>query len=135
MFNEKTEICNSADDNTIYDCGKDLSSILEILNHDLKILLNWFRINSLQANPGKFQFMILGKKKRDSVKLMINKTAIEESRKVVLLGITIDNLLIFNEHIDNLCRTADYKLHALRRIRKYLSLEKAKLLCNAFINS
>ena len=28
-----------------------------------------------------------------------------------------------------------YKLHALRRIRKYLSLEKAKLLCNAFINS
>ena len=27
------------------------------------------------------------------------------------------------------------KLHALRRIRKYLSLGKAKLLCNAFINS
>ena len=27
------------------------------------------------------------------------------------------------------------KLHALRRIRKYLSLEKTKLLCNAFINS
>ena len=48
---------------------------------------------------------------------------------------TIDNLLIFNEHIYNLCRTANYKLHALRRIRKDLSLEKAKLLCNAFINS
>ena len=53
---------------------------------------------------------------------------------MVLLGITIDNLLNFNEHIDNLCRTANYKLHALRRIRKYLSLEKAKPLCNAFIN-
>ena len=79
--------------------------------------------------------MILGWKKRNSVKLIINTTKIEESRKVVLLGITIDNLLIFNEHIDNLCRTANYKLHALRRIRKYLSLEKAKLLCSAFINS
>ena len=135
MFIEKTEICNFADDNTIYDCGEDLSNILENLKHDLKILLKWFRINSLQANPGKFQFMILGKKKRNSVKLIINTTEIEESRKVVLLGITIDNLLIFNEHIDNLCRTANYKLHALRRIRKYLSLEKAKLLCNAFINS
>ena len=134
MFIEKTEICNFADDNTIYDCGEDLSNILENLKHDLKIL-KWFRINSLQANPGKFQFMILGKKKRNSVKLIINTTEIEESRKVVLLGITIDNLLIFNEHIDNLCRTANYKLHALRRIRKYLSLEKAKLLCNAFINS
>ena len=30
---------------------------------------------------------------------------------------------------------ANYRLHALRRIRKYLSLERAKLLCNAFINS
>ena len=29
----------------------------------------------------------------------------------------------------------NYKLHALRRIRKYLLLEKAKLLCNTFINS
>ena len=48
MFIEKTEICNFANDNTIYDCGEDLSNI------DLKILLKWFRINSLQANPGKF---------------------------------------------------------------------------------
>ena len=31
--------------------------------------------------------------------------------------------------------TANYKLHALRRIRKYLTLQKAKLLYNAFINS
>ena len=29
----------------------------------------------------------------------------------------------------------NYKLHALRRIRKYLLLEKVKLLCNTFINS
>ena len=101
----------------------------------MKILLKWFRINSLQANPCEFQFIILGKKKRNSVKLIINTTEIEESKKVVLLGITIDNLLIFNGHIDNLCRPANYKLHALRCLRKYLSLEKAKLLCNAFINS
>ena len=60
----------------------------------MKILLKWFRINSLQANPGKFQFMILGKKKRNSVKLIINSTEIEESKKVVLRGITINNILI-----------------------------------------
>ena len=135
MFIEKSEICNFADDNTIYDCGKDFSNILENLKHDMKILLKWFRINSLQANPGKFQFMILGKKNRNPVKLITNSTEIEETKKVVLLGITIDNLLTFNEHTENLCRTANYKPHALRRITKYLSLEKAKLLCNIFINS
>ena len=31
--------------------------------------------------------------------------------------------------------TSNYKLHALRTIRKYVALEKAKLLCNAFIFS
>ena len=47
--------------------------------------------------------MILVKKKRNSVKLIINTTEIEERKKVVLLGITTDNLLTFNEYIDNLC--------------------------------
>ena len=63
--------------------------------------------------------MILGEKKRNSVKSIINTTEIEQCKKVVLLGITIDNLLTFNERIDNLCRTANYKLHALQKIRKY----------------
>ena len=109
-------------------------TMVKNLKHNLNILLKWFRINSLQANPGKFQFMILGKKKRNSTKLIINTTEVEESKKVVLLVITINNFLTFKEHIDNLCRTANYRLHASRRIRKYLSLEKAKLLCNAFMN-
>ena len=60
-----------------------------------------------------------------NVKELANSTELEGSRKVVLLGITFDNLLTFNEDIDYLCR-ANYKLHALRRTRKYLSLEKAK---------
>ena len=97
MFIEKTEVFNFANDNTNYDCGEDLSNILENLKHDVKILLKEFRINSIQANPDQFQFMILGKKKRNSVKLTINSTEIEESKKLILLGITINNLLTLNE--------------------------------------
>ena len=52
-----------------------------------------------------------------------------------MLGLTIDNCLTFKDHIDTLCRNASYKLHALRRIRKYLTPDKAKVLYNAFINS
>ena len=64
VFIEKSKICNFADDNTIYDCGEDLSNILENLKHDLKILLTWYRINTLQANLGKSQFMIFGEKNK-----------------------------------------------------------------------
>ena len=36
---EKSEICNFDDDNIIYDCGEDLSNILENLKYD-KDLIN-----------------------------------------------------------------------------------------------
>ena len=42
---------------------------------------------------------------------------------------------MFGGHIENLCRPANFKLHGLRRIRKYLSTEKAWVLCIVFINS
>ena len=51
-----------------------------------------------------------------------------------LLGLTIDEELKFSRYNDKFCRNAQYKLHALRRIRKYFSLEKAKMLRNAFID-
>ena len=52
MFIENCEICNFADDNTPYNIGIELSSILlENLKHDTKTILKWFRINSLKANP------------------------------------------------------------------------------------
>ena len=70
-----------ADDGTIYDCGKDVFDILGNLKYDIKILLSWFRINTLQAKPRKFQFMILGKKRQNSVKLKVHSTKIEESLK------------------------------------------------------
>ena len=61
---EKSDICNFADDNTLYSHGSNLPLILNNLEHDMRNLLYWFKINSLKANPGKFQFMILGKKNR-----------------------------------------------------------------------
>ena len=117
MFIENCEICNFADDNTLYSGGMELSSILEDLRHDTKIIIKWFRINSLKANTGKFQSMILGKKQCNKVKLKINSILINESDTVELLGITIDNMLTFNEDINNLCRNASYKLYALRRTK------------------
>ena len=78
--------------------------------------------------------MILGKKKRLKYSPKIGSITIKESDEVELLGITIDKDLNFKKHIENLCRTAQYKLHALRRIRKYLTFDKVKLLRNAFID-
>ena len=62
----------------------------------MRNLLYWFKINSLKANPGKFQFTILGKKKRLNYSLKIGSITIKEPDEVDLLGITIDKALNFN---------------------------------------
>ena len=128
LFLERTSICNFADDNTIYRCDSVLEIILEDLQHDVKIPLNWFKIDSMKPNPKKMQFMILGKSSRLTDILNINNIKIRESQKVLLLGLTVDNCLTFKDHIDALCRNANYKLHVLRRIRKYQTSDKAKVL-------
>ena len=49
--------------------------------------------------------------------------------------IKIDKNLNFKKCISELCRRALYKLHTLCRIKKCLTVEKAKLLAKVFINS
>ena len=62
MIIEQPDICNFADGNTLYSYGERLKEIKENLILIQKSILNWFSLNSLKANLGKFQFMILGDK-------------------------------------------------------------------------
>ena len=62
MVIKPSDICNFADDNTLYSCGEWLTEIKENLIFDTESILKWFRLNSLKANPGKFQFRIPGDK-------------------------------------------------------------------------
>ena len=61
FFVLECDICNFADDNTMYSCNKLLSKIFAYLKFDLRNVLMWFTVNSLSPNPGKFQYVILGK--------------------------------------------------------------------------
>ena len=134
FFIEKSELCNFADDNTVYSCEKDLAKIKEDLICTMKNVLKWFMLNSLKANLGKFQFMILDDKTCYKHILKINSISIQSSDDVTLLGVMIDKNLTFKKHVGNLVRKAKYKLHALWCIRNFLTLEKAKMLGNAFID-
>ena len=87
---------NLANDNTLYRCERNLLRIKENLILDMKNILFWFRTNSLKANTGKFQFMILNRKNHRRQRMVINSITVKE---VILLGITIDNKLVFKKRI------------------------------------
>ena len=91
LFNIFIQICNFADDNTLYSCDRILLCIKENLIFVMKNILFWFRTNSLKPNAGKFQFMILNRKNHRKQRMVINSITIKESNAVILLGIMIGN--------------------------------------------
>ena len=52
-----------------------------------------------------------------------------------ILGFTIDNNLKFNDHIANICKTANQKLNPLFRVSTNMNSDKCNLLIDSFIKS
>ena len=77
--------------------------------------------------------MVLGANENKSFSINVRDINIPSENETILLGITVDHELKFNKHIEDLCKRASFKLHALRRTKKYLGIEKARILANVFI--
>jgi hypothetical protein len=71
----------------------------------IHVLINWFSINKMKANPENFQAIAVGRKTHDkNLKFNLEGIEIECETEVKLLGVTIDFKLNFNEHISNICK-------------------------------
>ena len=133
LFIEHTEICNFADDNTIYSCNKDINLVINNLKADIINLTNWFKENSLVANPKKFQVMFLGT--NDTKSIHIGDIEIKGADNIELLGLSIDKKLKFHNHINKLCNPANKKLSAINRLRYAISPPQVKILIESHILS
>ena len=108
----ESEICNFADDTTIYACDTDVEAVMIRLENDLQGLMQWFTNNGMSANPSKFQIMFLGLKGAKKLCLNMNGQLIPSSEHVKLLGVNIDNSLKFETHVKEICKKVNQKLYA-----------------------
>ena len=132
LFTEKIKIANYADDNTSYSVDDDIDSLLDTLQKETNIILNWFQLNEMKANNDKCHLITTS---NSSSSVTLGNKTINSASSVNLLGILIDQKITFSEHIIQLCKNGNQKLHALARVAKYLSKEKLKILMNTFIES
>ena len=65
----------------------------------------------------------------------IGTAQVENSKSQKLLGINTDSKLIFEDHINRICKKASAKLNPLGRISYYMEPLKWRLLVNAFFTS
>ena len=135
-FIKHSSIYNYADDNTLSYSHKCLSTTKSVLVSESTKAITWFGDNKMQANPDKFQAIMLGKNGHDNcTSLTICGSEIKCEDSVKLLGVTIDFKLNFEIYISNICRKAARQINVLLRIGKYLSLETKILIYKSFIRS
>ena len=53
----------------------------------------------------------------------------------MLLSVTVDSNLTFENHISNICKRASQKLNALARVAPYMNKRKRKLIMKSFVTS
>ena len=122
LFISKCQLCNYADDNTLYKSGKNMQKIKNDLEMDFMILQKWFHENHLVLNPDKCHFIVIGDDDPNQ-KIILNNNEIVSSNEEKLLGILLDSKLNFDS-ITSLCKKAGQKLSALARINHYLTQDQ-----------
>ena len=75
----------------------------------------------------------LHKSGNPKLSLAINNHPLENVNHERLVGESIDNNLLWNDHIDKLCKTLSSKIALLSRIKKYLPMETRNLYYKSYI--
>ncbi len=92
----------------------------------------------MQANPEKFQFMVLSpfeKEVKDQFTLDIGPVILTSVMQAPLLGILFDTQLSFNAHVLSLCNKANFQLLTLKRLAHSMDASTKLSILQFFIRS
>ena len=61
-LHKETSECNFADDTTLFACDLNLNSLINRLQHDCYLVIEWFENNNMKMNQDKSHLIISGHK-------------------------------------------------------------------------
>ena len=65
---QHSEICHFADDTNLLYSSNSMSKLSKYINHDLKLIAHWFRINRISLNLEKTETIVFRPKGKDITK-------------------------------------------------------------------
>ena len=116
-FIEIVNAHNFAEDNTLTAFASNIQNLIHLLEFECRVAIKWFKDNKMIVNSGKFQEIILDKKKNNTQEIIkIGKNDVKVKSSVKLLGCQVHAELNFNLQIANNCRSAANQLNALTAV-------------------
>ena len=84
-------------------------------------LFTWFNNDFMKGNSDKSHILLsCGEPSTE----LIDGSSTESNAKEILLGITIDRDLKFDEHVNNICKKSYQKLNALVRLAPFMNIDE-----------
>ena len=140
LSQHNTECHMLADDTTIsYE-----NTSIERINSSLQISLNeisqWCKNNHMVLNSSKTKTMVIATTQKHSrydlkLNLQIDDKNINQVKEHKLLGVTIDEQLKWNSHINSVSKKVSKTLYLMHRLRNIIDTDTKILFFNAFIRS
>ena len=98
----------------------------------------WMRSNKLKLNDEKTEIVIVQPKhlKQENLPdIKIGDSLITPSCHARNIGIIFDDTLSMDKQITATCQAANFQIHRIGRMRKYLTFEAAKTVVHAYVTS
>ena len=129
MYADGTHLTFSASDNEDICVNADMSNINQ-----------WLSVNKLTLNKSKTDFMLICSEQKlnnmaNSVNLEIDGLKINQVSSCKSLGVTIDDTLSWNEHINTLSKMVASGIGAVKRIGYCVPPTTLRLIYNSLVQS
>jgi hypothetical protein len=109
------------------------SNISSVLNETI----NWFNSKFSTLNCEKTHFLQFLLKKHNEIKMQIisSNSVITNINCTKFLGLILDSILLWNDHITGLKSRLNKACYAIRAIKPFMSLDVMKLIYDSYVHS
>lgn len=127
-----------ADDAAIIYSSNNVNTLNEMICEDAETLLNWFISNKLTLNLSKSKCMIfhpLQKTKKFTLNIDIRGSPIEQVSKFEYLGITLQDDMKWDSHVNNICSKISSMAGVINRLGNSVNKNTLLSIYYAHVNS
>ena len=129
-----------ADDTQLYisfkDCDVDVARLR--VENCVPDICHWMDLNELKLNHDKTEIMLIYSKYHTRPPFSyfsIGNERLATTAKARSLGVVLDDNMLLDVHVSDICRSSFNQLRNLSKIRKYLTRESSEIAVHAFITS
>lgn len=130
-----------ADDTSVYTIGDSCVEIQEKLQVDIDSMSKWCMYNDLSINVSKTSCMLITTRQKraqnccvvSNLDIFINGESVPTCELQKLLGVTVSHSLDWDQQVKNVCKSINYRLYVLKKIRYFLPTHARIVYCNGYI--